>query len=316
MEDYEKERDAVILRIAVLTPEVEKAKRASEEKRAEFQAMQDAYDAARQENDALLQEIRDCTRQLGQTQDSLRQLRTETSPSVHGQLDAALISLRQKQDEVANYEAQISDLEVKCADLQRDIPPLAEKLREKNAEYTELTARYTEQNMELSRLQQQLEAMRGKNDREKLRRYKEQLNTDISELSALSKQCEETDANLTAIQQQIEGHKQKLKSLQEQKNTLQELEQNYRAQIDVLSSAATQENLQRIDELRARLGKMHSAGKALSKAQALMVQVLDTPSLQAAPELSRQLEATSSALDVLQKALLTCADSIYLEARE
>lgn len=316
LETYEKDRDGIILSLAVLMPKLEDAKAALEEKQKELSAAEGKRAEAEAERDSVACEIKELTQQLDALQGDILRLRNEALPAAQKHTEAALVSLRQAQDEIAGCEAQTADLTEKSESLRQKLPPLTEEVNRKNAEYTELTARYTEQSRELSRLQQQLEALRGKNDREKLRRYKEQLNAEIGELTALTGECTAAEAELNTTKEQLRLKEEELAALQEQQNILRDLQSSVRSRLKELSAAVTKDNLLQIDQLRNKVEKMESAAQKLAQAQASMSKTLNTPSLQNASNLSHQIQMVNASLLELQKALLVCADSIRLEVAE
>lgn len=316
LEQYEKEHDAIILSLAVLLPKLEYAEAALNEKRDELCAAEHKRAVAEDERNSVEGEIKELTQQLGALQDDILRLRDETLPRTRSHTEAALVSLRTVQDEIAGYETQTADLTKKCDDLREKLPPLTQTVNQKNTEYSELTARYSEQSKELARLQQQLEALRGKNDKEKLRRYKEQLNTDIAELNTLSEQCSAVEAELRSIEKQLRQKEDNLTALQEQQKLLHDLENSVDSRLKELSTAAAKENLQQISLLQIKLQKMGCASRKLADAQALISKTLNIPSLQNASNLSHQIQMVGASLTELQKALLSCADCIRLEETE
>lgn len=313
IEQLGRQRENAIRELALLMPKLDHAQEALKQKQEDLAAQKQRLDAVEQEKASVEAQVSERTELLGTIQTEILTLKNTTLPEEQAHIDDAVKRKAALQQALSALSQELETLSQELPTLEQAHETLRASLAQKQEEYAECKASYAEQSSELTALQKQLDELRGKSDRQTLRKLQAQLHADIAQMQQLEQDCQAAEQELRDGKVRLARQQAEFDRLTLEQASQQEAEQRLREAQKTLAPLATPENLQRARALSRRVQALESASAELCEARKLLCASLDTPGMADASQLSAQLDAAERGLDQLQHALLACADSIRLE---
>ena len=119
--------------------------------------------------------------------------------------------------EKAKLEADVSLLEKKIPELDQQLPSLTHTLATTKVTYDALVAKVTAGTEELRQLEEKIKELRDRNDEEKYRIYRKQLDEDLHKLQELQAECVTVQENIQALEGEMTQKQRELARFKEQK---------------------------------------------------------------------------------------------------
>lgn len=306
-------RDEAVLSVARLGQQVTASRQTLEEKQKDLRQKQQDAEAAAAAADRLREQMDVETERLEALQREAADLEQAKLPLLQTLIQEQSRQNQKLADGITEKERRKEELQIETESLKRDDAELSAVLSELQQTHDELVASTETNNEAIQKLRENVEALRGKNDREKIRRYRQQLEEEQAQLTELSRSCEELEQSLTSAHVNTECKKAHLDELRQSKQTEDEASRHISELIRELApygDAALQHRVQTLQNQQRLLEESH---ESLEESVALMQSVLDLPpeTLTSNPDgLSESLQQCGKALDKLQKALTRCANHI------
>lgn len=311
-------REDAVLQVARLNQQTASARQAMEGKQGELQQKQAAAELAAAARDKL-------QKQVDEETDRLSALQREAAELEQTQLPRLQTLIRDQEQQIKQHKESIDSMEQRKEKLLWEVERLKREDAALSAEKTDLQqthdaliASSEANNEKVQKLRRDVEELRGKNDREKEKRYLKQLEEEQNELSELSRSCAELERQLETAQNNLDSKRAQAMELQSKKKSAEEAARQIRALIQTLAPQGDAELQRQVAALQSRQSLLEDTHKSLEEAVALMQDALGAPpeTLSSNPDgLSDSLQSCGRALDKLQKALVKCARNIKSEIK-
>lgn len=307
------ERDDAVLQVARLTQQASSARQALDERKEDLRKRKSAADAVSAETDRLQKQADAETERLAALQREAADLEQNRLPKLQSLIAEQMQQNKQFADSIIGLEQRREKLLLEVERLKRDDEALSVEVEELRQTHDTLIARSEANNEAVQKLRRNVEELRGKNDREKEKRYRQQLEEERDKLTELTRTCEELERQLASIQTNLERKRIQAAELRQKKDEAEESLRRISSLMRELAPQGDPDLLRRVETLQSRQRLLEETHRSLEESVALMQNVLDIPpeTLTTNPDgLSESLQQCGRALDKLQKALVRCANNI------
>lgn len=307
------ERDDAVLQVARLTQQASSARQALDERKEDLRKRKSAADAVSAETDRLQKQADAETERLAALQREAADLEQNRLPKLQSLIAEQMQQNKQFADSITGLEQRREKLLLEVERLKRDDEALSVEVEELRQTHDTLIARSEANNEAVQKLRRNVEELRGKNDREKEKRYRQQLEEERDKLTELTRTCEELERQLASIQTNLERKRIQAAELRQKKDEAEESLRRISSLMRELAPQGDPDLLRRVETLQSRQRLLEETHRSLEESVALMQNVLDIPpeTLTTNPDgLSESLQQCGRALDKLQKALVRCANNI------
>ncbi len=312
-----KEREEAIYRSAQLNRQIEDAKSAAEIKRSELGKKQEELSLAEQTLAAVKNSIDGETEKLAALQTEADGLRHTRLPELKAMiaenekenedLKGTVDGLRERMDELIGQNERLKAEEF---DLSKNVDELTQ-IR------AELTASYDAKNEALSELRKNVEALRGKTDRQKEQQYRRQLEEEQEKLLELDRTCSELEQQIAALEAENESRQSRADALKAQKDSVDAANSRIGALIRELAPFGSSELTEQTRELQTRQRFLEETQAGLNKAIGYLAVTLNASdgSYNRPERVGELLQRCGKGLDWLQGELLKCANDVKAAAK-
>lgn len=307
------ERANCVHDISALSIRCREADSMLKEKQAELSTKKQNLEELNNTYNSLQQDIGNLSGALEEVQNTINE--TEQKKQELSDLtDSERENLLQLEAEISGFEAlqrdnnnQIQKLSEECEANRKTIDALTET---KNA----LTIKFSENNKEIKLLEEQLEDLRGKTDREKLQKYKEQLEDDISAASSVISETAEIEKQLEICEKDLTEKQAYMQELRKRKMHLETADDEIEKIIRELSFVDTPENKAKLENLIGRLQLVSEVRNNLSSAISRVNSALgiSTNSSEADTNIKNTLDRLEMTTAALQREIIRMAGSVKI----
>lgn len=313
--DLKKERENAVFRTAQMNRQLEDIRLAAQAKREELEKKQEESDLAAKELEAVKDGISTETEKLAALQSEEDELKYTRLPQLRSLIEENETENEELRSVINGLEQRKDELISQNETLRAEETELAKNVDELTAIRSELTATYDAKNEALSELRKNVEALRGKNDREKEQQYRRQLEEEQNKLIELGRICTELEQRIAELNAERESRQAEADSLKQQKDSAEETNRKIGTLIRELAPCGNNELLSRVAALRQRESFLEETRDGISKAVGLLTSAFSIPSESICEDPDRigeLLQRCDKGLDKLQAELLKCANEIKL----
>ena len=308
-----KERDKAVYLFATLSKQLTAVKQNTEAKKNDLMQKQQAADAAVKETEGLRKQLETAVDRLDTAQREAEEIRNTRLPELESLLSEQEQKNRDLEAAVAASEDRKEKLLLKGQELSREDETLKAEVAKLNAAHEALIASSEANSVEIQRLRQNVEALKGKNDQEKERQYLQQLKEEQEKLTELNQRCSELETQTAAVQRELTEKSEQLTKLRAKKEDADRAVNQINRMTQEFAPYGEAVLQQRVSDLENRLHQLTGIYHSLDASAAIIQTSLGSPprSLSEEPErLSDALENCGRALNKLQKSLVVWANDI------
>lgn len=316
-----------VLQVAQLTEQKKRLEQETREKTEQVEQKTNEIEQEKQKRDALTGQYNAKTRSLGELQDETREMQVnlkKLEEMCTAEQKEKNRLLRLENETKAAHQKKKAEIEERTAELQKENERLSlengrltQQVEEKNQERLRLetinqglTAQQTVNDREIASLEQQLEELRGKTDKEKIEIRKKQLEDEKQKIEQLRAENELNEKELT---KRIEESGKLENAREKQVKALQELKEK----LKLLEPFGTDAYTEKLNSLRFQNNALGNARNHLENS-IRQIQEAQGRGRQGVPinlpgDMEDLLKDLQKSMDELRKQLLECADSVELE---
>lgn len=317
------QRDTAVYNIALCEKDYQDASTKLQKKHTELKEKKTTVDHVKEQVAVLAEALNKQIEELNKLNNDREDIKLSKIPEINKMIEdterqktellGILDGLRQKKEALS---AQVEQLKT-------DEGILSEEVDAKSKEHAELTATYTAKNEYLTELRNNIEALRGKNDREKEKQYRSQLEQEKARLEEIEKECNDLEKSIKELKNSIEVKTAEANSLKKQMEDAESHEKKVSALVHELAPLGQKELVEKVRKLNDRRIFLSETKENIDKAMKLIMESLDDTKL--VPEfgfngINETLRLCGVGLDKLQTELLNCTNniksSIVLEEKE
>ena len=316
-----------VLQVAQLTEQKKRLEQETREKTEQVEQKTNEIEQEKQKRDALTGQYNAKTRSLGELQDETREMQVnlkKLEEMCTAEQKEKNRLLRLENETKAAHQKKKAEIEERTAELQKENERLSlengrltQQVEEKNQGRLRLetinqglTAQQTVNDREIASLEQQLEELRGKTDKEKIEIRKKQLEDEKQKIKQLRAENELNEKELT---KRIEESGKLENAREKQVKALQELKEK----LKLLEPFGTDAYTEKLNSLRFQNNALGNARNHLENS-IRQIQEAQGRGRQGVPinlpgDMEDLLKDLQKSMNELRKQLLECADSVELE---
>ena len=302
--------DELVLQVEGLTDEIDLLRRKVDDKQTQLTAK-------KTERDQLDGKRSELTAGLGALQDEIEQLQNETLPNLRSRVEEKETRKKTLLQSAAEQEKTLQSLEEEIARVNREKPDREQKLSERQAVYDKLTAALTANDTEIGDLNAKISELEKKTDAVKLETFKNQLQSRISELEKMQRDCVDLDSEIADKDREIRNATLRKIDLEAEKSRREANAAALADTLERLRPLTTPESLQNARQVEQRLDQLTAVQKRLFYSLDTIRNALQAEPLPDSADLrllmNTDLDALKNLLRELQSAMINCADYVRLE---
>ena len=255
--------------------------------------------------------------QTAKIQSETLELSTVRIPQAQELLNLTQKSNGEKQAKLDGIASKIDSAVKESAVIEKKIKDNDAMLSKKTRELSELRAKYYVNSEEVSRLERQLEELKGKTDKEKTATLRGQLESDIEELKKLEEEEKTLTEECGKIRNDIQEENQTVEKLRRNKSDYETKYKEVRSSLEELRYLQTEEFISRFERVRDRAYWINSMKNRLSLASEKLSRAVgnrDSFNTDGSwSEISADLQEIDSYISGIQNNILDDAKKIFAE---
>lgn len=259
----------------------------------------------------------DINGQTAKIQSETLELSTVRIPQAQELLKLTQTSNEEKQKTLDSIGAKTDAAVKESAVIEKKIKDNDAMLSKKTRELSELRAKYYVNSEEVSRLERQLEELKGKTDKEKTATLRSQLESDIEELKRLEEEEKSLTEECGKIRNDIQEENQTVEKLRRNKSDYEIKYKEVRSSLEELKYLQTEEFISRFERVRDRAYWINSMKNRLSLASEKLSRAVGNrdgfKTDGSWSEISADLQEIDSYISGIQNNILEDAKKIFAE---
>ena len=208
------------------------------------------------DQEELTRSIRKATDDLALRQAEYDKLHNETLPEAEKLLadetqrrDTLQAAVKKTNTEIQNLTADITSLE-------KALPGLETELGEKQDRYKALRATYASRNQDILDIEQKIDALKKKNDKERLNAYRIQLQEEEQRLLKLGRECDDLEAQIRELDRKVSSKNEARQTLESLKRKKEEGLRSIEATLESLRPCSTPEYRRKAEAIEAQFSTL------------------------------------------------------------